>query len=183
MERLISLQAAIDAIEETNWYHQNKNKDMVHGANSQEHQAWYKAEDIYQALDRLPSVQPEKVNEQIKKAVVDAIKNADVCVAWDDGTDDYDIADIAIRATKSSVIKSIEELPSAQPEPDTRLYSDGFDDGYKQAIKDAQPEPDIIACGDCKHYICHNRRCGYWNHGVKPLEWCCHAERREEGDK
>ena len=34
----------------------------------------------------------------------------------------------------------ISELPSAQPEPDTRLYSDGFDDGYKQAIKDAQPE-------------------------------------------
>lgn len=41
-------------------------------------------------------------------------------------------------------------------------------------------QPDIIACGDCKHWICHDRRCGYWNHGVKPLEWCCHAERREE---
>ena len=42
----------------------------------------------------------------------------------------------------------------------------------------AQQEPDIIACGDCKHYICHDRRCGYWNHGVKPLEWCCHGEER-----
>ena len=40
--------------------------------------------------------------------------------------------------------------------------------------------PDIIACGDCKHWICHDRRCGYWNHGVKPLEWCCHAERRTD---
>lgn len=40
------------------------------------------------------------------------------------------------------------------------------------------PEPEIIACGDCKHYICHERRCGYWNHGVKPLEWCCHGEER-----
>lgn len=39
-------------------------------------------------------------------------------------------------------------------------------------------QPDIIACGDCKHWIYHDRRCGYWNHGVKPLEWCCHAERR-----
>ena len=46
----------------------------------------------------------------------------------------------------------------------------------------AQPEPDIIACGDCKHYISHDRWCGYWNHGVKPLEWCCHAERRGEGE-
>lgn len=42
-------------------------------------------------------------------------------------------------------------------------------------------QPEIIACGDCKHWICHDRRCGYWNHGVKPLEWCCHAERREDG--
>ena len=39
---------------------------------------------------------------------------------------------------------------------------------------------EIVACGDCKHWICHDRRCGYWNHGVKPLEWCCHAERRAD---
>ena len=42
-------------------------------------------------------------------------------------------------------------------------------------------QPDIIACGDCKHWICHDRRCGYWNHGVKPLDWCCHGERRTDG--
>jgi hypothetical protein len=41
-------------------------------------------------------------------------------------------------------------------------------------------ESEIIACGDCKHWICHDRRCGYWNHGVKPLDWCSYAERREE---
>ena len=39
---------------------------------------------------------------------------------------------------------------------------------------------EIIVCGDCKHWICHDRRCGYWNHGVKPLDWCCHAERRTD---
>lgn len=43
-------------------------------------------------------------------------------------------------------------------------------------------QPEIIACGDCKHWICHDRRCGYWNHGVKTLDWCCHAERRTDGD-
>ena len=47
-----------------------------------------------------------------------------------------------------------------------------------QDLPSAQPE--IIACGDCKHWICHDRRCGYWNHGVKPLDWCCHAERRND---
>ena len=43
-------------------------------------------------------------------------------------------------------------------------------------------QPEIIACGDCKHWICHDRRCGYWNHGVKPLDWCCHAERRTDSN-
>lgn len=46
---------AIDAIECVTWYHQNRNKDMVNGANSDEHQAWYKAEDIYDALEAVPS--------------------------------------------------------------------------------------------------------------------------------
>lgn len=41
-------------------------------------------------------------------------------------------------------------------------------------------QPDIVVCGDCIHWICHDRRCGYWNHGVKPLDWCCHAERRTD---
>ena len=39
-------------------------------------------------------------------------------------------------------------------------------------------QTDIIACADCKHWICHDKRCGYWNHGVRPLDWCSHAERR-----
>lgn len=60
MSDLISRQDAIDAIELIDWYHQNKNKDMVSGANSDEHQAWYKAEDIYQALEQVPSAEPKK---------------------------------------------------------------------------------------------------------------------------
>jgi len=59
MNDLIDRQQAIDAIESIDWYHQNRNKDMVSGANSLEHQAWYKAEDVYQALELLPSAQPE----------------------------------------------------------------------------------------------------------------------------
>ena len=58
MSDQIERQAAIDAIENTDWYHQNANGDMVSGA-SNEHEAWYKAEDIYRALESVPSAQPE----------------------------------------------------------------------------------------------------------------------------
>lgn len=37
MNDLIKRSEAIEAIEETDWYHQNRNKDMVEGANSDEH--------------------------------------------------------------------------------------------------------------------------------------------------
>lgn len=43
-------------------------------------------------------------------------------------------------------------------------------------------ETDVIACADCKHWICHDRRCGYWNHGVRPLDWCSHAETRKKDE-
>lgn len=54
--------------------------------------------------------------------------------------------------------------------------------GHFMRILKALPseEPDIVVCADCIHWICHDRRCGYWNHGVKPLDWCCHAERRTD---
>ena len=57
---LISRQAAIDAIENTDWYHQNDNGDTVSGANPDMHQAWYKEEDVYSALESVPSAQPEQ---------------------------------------------------------------------------------------------------------------------------
>ena len=54
-EDLIRRSDAIEAIEVVDWYHQNRNKDMVSGANSDEHQAWYKADDVYKALEAVPS--------------------------------------------------------------------------------------------------------------------------------
>lgn len=50
----ISRRAAIEKMQEVDWYHQNKNGEMVHGANSKEDQAWYKAEDVYKVLEELP---------------------------------------------------------------------------------------------------------------------------------
>ena len=59
-EDCISRQDAIDALEITDWYHQDKNLKMVHGANDEEHQAWYKSEDVYKAIDSVPSAYPER---------------------------------------------------------------------------------------------------------------------------
>ena len=52
---LISRAAVVDTIEGVDWYHINKNGEMVHGANDNDHQAWYKAEDIYKAVESVPS--------------------------------------------------------------------------------------------------------------------------------
>lgn len=93
----------------------------------------------------------------------------------------YDIAHLA-------VIAAVMEKEGVTPEKAVQIFSDiqavcqmvidEIQERVAKAISSAQP--DIIACGDCKHWICHDRRCGYWNHGVKPLEWCCHAERRTD---
>lgn len=57
MDDIISRAAVVDAIEGVDWYHINKNGEMVHGANDNDHQAWYKAEDIYKAVGSVPSAQ------------------------------------------------------------------------------------------------------------------------------
>ena len=57
---VIVRQVAIDAVESTDWYHINSKGEMVSGANSAEHQPWYKAEDIYKVLEELPSAQPDR---------------------------------------------------------------------------------------------------------------------------
>ena len=53
-------QEAIDAIERTDWYHHNRNGEMVLGANSSVHQPWYKADEILAVIENLPSAQPER---------------------------------------------------------------------------------------------------------------------------
>ena len=55
MSDLIRREDAIEAIEDITWYHQNSNREMVSGANDAEHQGWYKSQDIYAALESLPS--------------------------------------------------------------------------------------------------------------------------------
>ena len=60
MVDLIDRQVVVDTIDEVTWYHQNKNGEMVVGA-ATEHEAWYKADDIYKALKAVPSVDAVEV--------------------------------------------------------------------------------------------------------------------------
>lgn len=41
-------------------------------------------------------------------------------------------------------------------------------------------ECERIKCSHCKHYIRHDHRCGWWNHGVSNVDWCSYGKRREE---
>lgn len=52
MKDLVSRQAVIEAIEKTDWYHINKNGELVQGATS-DMEALYKADDIYRAMAEL----------------------------------------------------------------------------------------------------------------------------------
>ena len=53
---LIDKDKLTDAIDNITWYHQNRNKDMVEGANSAEHQAWYREQDVHEAVADAPIV-------------------------------------------------------------------------------------------------------------------------------
>ena len=103
----------------------------------------------------LPSAQPETHEERTETHACDCI-------------------------SRQATIDEIEERKNANGYRNVAVISElNRLEGYIMRLPSAQPE--IVACGDCKHWICHDRRCGYWNHGVKPLDWCCHAERRTDG--
>ena len=51
----ISREAAIGAIENTDWYHINHSGELVHGANSNDDTPLYKADDVYKAIDAVPA--------------------------------------------------------------------------------------------------------------------------------
>lgn len=76
---LISRADAIEAIEEITWYHQNRNGEMVSGANSTEDQAWYKSQDIYTALEALPSAEARPTGEWIFNTSTSSGKSWNVC--------------------------------------------------------------------------------------------------------
>ena len=67
----ISRQTVLDAVDGVTWHHQNKHGEMVSGADDDEHQAWYKVEDIYKAIEALPSAQPDAVTASLEELIND----------------------------------------------------------------------------------------------------------------
>ena len=184
MDDVISRQEAVDALCD----------EYCDGRQDCKH--YPKCENL-KAIQNLPSAHPE-VRTQMssadcisRQAVYDALDNIKIPMnaSW------YPYYHQALNA--------VSKLPPAQPDltdeqaighlqasgwmqsHDKQMYEMGLkerladdSDSYDALLPFLQPE--IIACGDCKHWICHDRRCGFWNHGVKPLDWCCHAERRTD---
>lgn len=118
-------------------------------------------DELTDAIMSLPSAQPERT-EYFPNTIAIPSQYDCVCLSekviatfFDVEHEEWTQQTVTIADVLDSVCDDYTVLPSAQPE--------------------------IIACGDCKHWICHDKRCGYWNHGVKPLMWCSEGERRENG--
>lgn len=146
---------------------------------------------IWKNIMELPSVQP--VDKDINVSCKDAISRQaviDTLCDW--------ICGVGERCVKThcQCIRRIEAIPSVDV-PDTNVgdlisRQDAIDAvdklsdkpiGYLEYAIDVlvdlpSVQPDIIVCADCKHWVCHDKRCGYWNHGVQPMMWCSQAERR-----
>ena len=90
MSDYISRQAAIEAIENTDWYHINHSGELVHGANSNDDTPLYKADDVYKAIDAVPAadVVERKTGKWIKRALGWKCSNCNLCTN-DRGADDF----------------------------------------------------------------------------------------------
>ena len=114
---MISRMAVLDAVESVDWYLQIKNGEMVHGANDNDHQAWYKAEDIYKAVESVPPAQPESEERTAesaqnvpkedlisRKAAIDFIDAGHLCNPNEP------------RWSENEIVNFLKSRPSAQPE-------------------------------------------------------------------
>lgn len=64
--RLIDADWLIEVIEGIDWYHYNDVlKEMIQGANSDVHTPWYKAPDIYDAIEQAPTID---INDRLDEA-------------------------------------------------------------------------------------------------------------------
>lgn len=75
-----------------------------------------------------------------RKAAIDAIMDADVCVTWNGVISDDDAVDIAIKSTKGSVISSIINLPPSQPQRKKGEWIINSD-GYYPYCSECRKEP------------------------------------------
>ena len=84
----ISRRAAIDAMEGVDWYHINKDGQLTHGANSEEDEPLYKAEDVYKVLNDMPSV-PQNLQPTCNQLATDTISRQAACEYCHEDSDGY----------------------------------------------------------------------------------------------
>lgn len=94
------------------------------------------------------------------QAAIDAIQKRRL-EAWDEYKDDQEYR-FGYDDSAADTMKILAELPSAQPELNTQLYTDGFNDGYAQCKKDkTQWVPKKGKWVDNSPVTCKCDQCGY----------------------
>ena len=177
---LISRQVAIDAMENVDWYHINKDGRLIHGANSEKDEPLYKAEDIYNVLEQLPSAESNLFNNNIlrhpqctsrtKLGNCDPVGGfctsvpKEMCDAQEH--EKYIDADLISRQAAIDACIRVREY---------RAYDEIEE---IKALPSAQPE--IIHCKDCLHFFDDLFRCDKvtWYNGKD--DFCSKAKRREK---
>ena len=126
MDELISRRDTISAMEGTDWYHINSDGQLVHGANSNEDEPLYRAEDVYKVLNDMPSAQPEKrTEERTGTHACDLISRQAAIEAHYEYCNKHPDAGFPVWS-----LKILEDLPSAQPERQKGEWIDYTEDGY-----------------------------------------------------
>jgi len=108
----ISRKATIDAMEDVDWYHINKDGQLTHGANSEEDEPLYKAEDVYKVLNDIPSAQSNVPDTNVgdtisRQAAIDVLEERLQANGY---------TNVALVSELNRSIGYLMRLPSAQPE-------------------------------------------------------------------
>lgn len=98
-------------------------------------------EPFYRALSDAIRILSQRVDGDTisRQAAIDALSKAMPSLTTPDGCSELDHDIYIAQETIVDDMRIINDLPSARPSLDTALYSDGFNDGYVQCKKDAQP--------------------------------------------
>ena len=153
MPRYTDIDLLIDKVEETNWYHINKNGELVVGANSETDIPLYKHSDITRVLAEAPviDVVPEREVERLKR-----ICNS-YALQYGTVRDQQKVIDEAKREVARKIFKEIKELLKIVEYPGVNaqgyitpiiakhwaIYPDEFDDlrkKYTEGVTDEEAD-------------------------------------------
>ena len=105
MADYIDRAALMDAIEETDWYHQDvRNGEMVHGAPNED-EAWYKAVDIYDVIKRA-----ERAGKGRALTIAEAKALQDAAIRYGEQTAKADAGKLQLTLVPRQIIRAIAEI-------------------------------------------------------------------------